>query len=349
MSGTNDASSSPPAERALSLGLLAAARITTAAVVVPARLVDGVELTAVGARDLERARAAAEEWDVPVAFGSYAELIGSPDVDAVYIATPAALHERWTIAALEAGKDVLCEKPLASNAVEARRMVDAAVAADRLLMEAFHWRYHPFVAQMRIVLDSGRLGTIERLDASFDLPDGHIPRSDIRFELALGGGALMDLGCYCVQWVRWAVGEEPAVASATADCPVADVDGRLVAELVFPSGPTARISCSMIGPEAAPDVHLHVAGSSGRMLVTNPLAPQYGGRIVVETADGTDELPVDPSTTYEHQLRAFRDAVRTGVAPPTSGIDSIANMVLIDEIYIAAGLSPRPSLTDLSA
>jgi predicted dehydrogenase len=340
MSATFDATPAAP----LRLGLLAAARITGPAVVAPARLVDGVELTAVGARDLERARTAATKWDIPIAFGSYAELVASPDVDAVYIATPAALHARWTVAALEAGKHVLCEKPLASNAVEARRMVDAASAADRLLMEAFHWRYHPLVAQMRSVLDSGRLGTIERLDASFDLPDGHIPRSDIRWKIALGGGALMDLGCYTVQWVRWAVGEEPGVVSAQAECPVADIDGRLVAELAFPSGPTARISCSMIGPAPDPDVHLHVTGSVGRMIVTNPMAPQTGARLVVETADGTEALPVDPSTTYEHQMRAFRDAVVTGVAPPTSGADSIANMALIDDIYVAAGLSPRPSV-----
>jgi predicted dehydrogenase len=328
----------------LRLGLLAAARITGPAVVEPARLVDGVELVAVGARDATRARASADEWGVPQALGSYADLVTSPDVDAVYVATPAALHERWTVAALEAGKHVLCEKPLASNAVEARRMVDAAVAADRVLMEAFHWRYHPLVAQMRSILDGGRIGAIRRLDARFDLPDGRIPRGDIRWDLSLGGGALMDLGCYSVQWVRWAVGEEPVVVSATAECPVDEIDGRLVAELAFPSGPTARVSCSMIGPSPEPDIRLDVTGSAGRMLVTNPLAPQSGARLVVETTGGTDELAVDTSTTYEHQLRAFRDAVRDDVAPPTSGADSVATMALIDAIYTAAGLSPRPSL-----
>jgi predicted dehydrogenase len=326
------------------LGLLAAARITDPAVVVPAPLVDGVELAAVAARSLDRAEAAASRWGVPRALGSYMEMVTSPDLDAVYVATPAALHERWTIAALEAGKHVLCEKPLSSNAGEARRMIDAAAAAGRVLMEAFHWRYHPLVAQMREVLDSGRIGAIERLDARFDLPDGHIPRTDIRWDLALGGGALMDLGCYCVQWVRWAVGEEPSVVSAEADCPVPEIDGRLVAELSFPSGPTARISCSMIGPEPKPDIRLDVTGSAGRMLVTNPLAPQNGARLVVETADATEELPVDTSSTYEHQLRAFRDAIRDGAVPPTSGADSIATMTVIDGIYTAAGLSPRPSL-----
>jgi predicted dehydrogenase len=239
---------------------------------------------------------------------------------------------------------VLCEKPLAANAPEARVMVEAAVAHDRMLMEAFHWRYHPLVGQMRGVLDSGRLGAIRHLDAAFELPDGQIPRTDIRWDLRLGGGALMDLGCYPVQWVRWAVGEEPEVVACDAECPVPGIDGRLRAELRFPSGPTAVIRCSMIGPGPAPDIRLDVTGTEGRMLVTNPLAPQHGARLVVETSDGTEELAVDTSTTYEHQLRAFVEAVRSGMAPPTSGEDSVATMTLIDACYTAAGLEPRPSL-----
>ena len=326
------------------LGLLAAARITTPAVVTPAPLVDGVELAAVAARDLERARQAAAEWGVPVAYGSYEELVADPELDAIYVATPASLHRRWTLAALAAGKHVLCEKPLAANADEAREMVDAATASGRLLMEAFHWRYHPLVAQVRDVLDRGLIGRIRHLEARFDLPDGRIPRGDIRWDLAIGGGALMDLGCYPVQWVRWAAGEEPDVVACEAECPVEQIDGRLRADLRFPSGVTASIGCSMIGPDPEPDIRLDITGTDGRVLITNPLAPQFGARLVVETSGGRTELPVDASTTYEHQLRAFVEAIRSGVAPPTSGEDSVATMAVIDACYRAAGLVPRPSL-----
>jgi predicted dehydrogenase len=348
----------------LRLGLLAAARITGPAVIEPAALVEGVELVAVAARSPERAREVAETWGVPMALASYDELVTSPDVDAVYVATPASLHHRWTLAALEAGKHVLCEKPLAANAGEAREMVAAAERADRLLMEAFHWRYHPLVGQMAEVLASGRIGAIERVEASFDLPDGQIPRTDIRWDVAIGGGALMDLGCYPLQWVRWAVGGvrhrfavsdtvgEPMVVAAVAECPVPDIDGRLSAELRWPSGVTGSISCSMISPDP-PRIRLDVFGTDGRMLVTNPLAPQFGSRLVVETDAGgrtvETEIEVDRSTTYEHQLAAFRDAVATGVAPPTSGADSVATMELIDACYRAAGLSPRPSLPTLTS
>ena len=328
----------------LRLGLLAAARITGPAVVEPARGVEGVEVVAVAARSEDRARAYADEWGIAISYGSYDELVQSPEVDAIYIATPASLHHRWTLAALAAGKHVLCEKPLAANADEAREMVAAGTASGLTMMEAFHWRYHPLVAQMAAVLTSGRLGAIQRVEGVFDLPDGAIPRGDIRWELALGGGALMDLGCYPLQWVRWAMGDEPTVVSAHADCPVPQVDGRLVAELAWPSGATGRIECSMIEPAGQMTTRLDVVGASGSMHVINPLAPQRGSVLRIETAAGVEELPVDRSTTYHHQLVAFRDAVATGVAPLTSGADSIATMALIDACYVAAGLVVRPSL-----
>ncbi len=353
---TDDRQSAPDragtgSDRPLRLGLVAAARITGPAIVDPVlgtgrdegHQVDGVELVAVAARDLRRAQIAADEWGIAEAYGSYEELIDRADVDAVYIATPAALHRAPTLRALAAGRHVLCEKPLAANAADARTMVEAAVAADRLLMEAFHWRYHPLVGQMAEVLASGRLGAIERIEACFDLPEGAIPRGDIRWDLPLGGGALMDLGCYPAQWVRFVAGAEPAVTSATADCPVPGIDGRLAAELAWPSGATGSIHCSMIEPEGRPDIRLDVRGSAGRMLVSNPLAPQSGSTLVVEDAAGREEIPVERTTTYGHQLRAFLDAVRTGVAPPTSGSDSIATMELIDACYRAAGLDPRPT------
>ena len=327
------------------LGLLAAARITGPAVVEPAQIVPGVELDAVAARSLVRAEEAAREWGVARAYGSYQELIDDPELDAVYIATPAALHHRWTLAALEAGKDVLCEKPMAANAAEAREMVDAAAGAGRILMEAFHWRYHPLVAQIDDIVRGGRLGTLRQVHGRFDLPEGHIPAGDIRWDLSLGGGALMDLGCYTLQWVRWAAGAEPEITSAAAECPVPGVDGRFAAELAWASGVTGSITSSMIST-GRPDVRLELTGDSATATITNPLAPQRGARIEIRTGDHVEEISVDghDTTTYQHQLAAFVDAVSTRVPPLTSGVDSVATMALIDACYTAAGLAPRPSL-----
>jgi predicted dehydrogenase len=329
------------------LGLLAASRIAQIAVVDPTADVAGVELAAVAARDLARAREAADRWGIPIAYGSYAELIASDDVDAVYIGTPAAVHREWAIAAIEAGKHVLCEKPFASNADDARRIADAARSSDVVVMEAFHWRYHPYAEQIRAVLDSGVLGRIDRIEAAFDIPDGRIPRDDIRWDLSVGGGSTMDLGCYPIQWVRFAAGSDPDVVSAVATCPVEGVDGDLTAELRWPSGVTGSIRSSMIADGDEVVAFLRVTGELGFMLATNPLAPQNGGAaLTVETADGTLADEVERTATYFHQLVAFRDAINDGADFPTTADDGVRTMELVDACYRAAGLEPRPAAPD---
>lgn len=326
------------------LGLLAASRIAQQAVINPARDVDGIDVVAVAAREQARALEWAERWSLPLAYGSYRELIDSDDVDAIYIATPASMHREWAIAAIAAGKHVLCEKPFAANADDARLIADAANASDVVVMEGFHWRYHPMTAQIRQVIDSGVLGRIDRIEARFDIQEGIIPRSDIRWDLPLGGGALMDLGCYPVQWVRFAAGADPDVVSATADCPVDEIDGRLEAELRWPSGVTGSIHTSMIAPDGGVVTNLIVRGELGTMTAINPLAPQNGAGIVVETADQRSELEVATSASYYHQLVAFRDAIADGTPFPTTADDGVRNMEVIDACYRAAGLQPRPSL-----
>ncbi len=327
------------------LGLVAASRIAVPAVVGPIGAVEAVELVAVAARDLRRAQTSAEEWGADRAYGSYEELIADPEVDAVYIGTPASLHRIWAIAAIEVGKHVLCEKPFAANADDARLIADAARVADVVVMEAFHWRYHPYAEQIRGVLDSGVLGRIDRIEAVFDIPNGRIEGDDIRWNLSLGGGATMDLGCYPIQWVRFAAGGDPDVVSAEAVCPVDGVDGSLVAELRWPSGVTGSIGSSMIADGAQVDAFLKVTGERGTMLATNPLAPQLGGaEITVDTLDGTVTHEVDDSATYFHQLVAFRDAIVDGAEFPTTADDGVRNMGIVDACYRMAGLDPRPTL-----
>ena len=325
------------------IGLVAASRIAQKAVIDAVPEVDGVELVAVAARDLDRARAAADEWGAALAFGSYEELLACDDVDAIYIGTPASLHRRWAIASIEAGKHVLCEKPLAANADDARLIADAAAAGDVVVMEAFHWRYHPYADQIRAAIDSGALGRIDRIEATFDIPDGWIGRDDIRWDLPLGGGATMDLGCYPIQWVRFAAGSDPDVVSAEAVCPVAGIDGSLGAELLWPSGVTGRVHSSMIADADRVVSWLRVTGEGGTLLATNPLAPQNGGsELTIETADGVVAHDVDASATYVHQMVAFRDAIVDGAPFPTTAADGVRNMELVDACYRAAGLAPRP-------
>jgi predicted dehydrogenase len=328
----------------LRIGLLAASRIAQKAIIDPLPDVDGVELTAVAARDAGRAREAADRWGAAHSFGSYDELLAGDEVDAVYIGTPASLHRPWAIAAIEAGKHVLCEKPFAANADDARLIADAARAGDVVVMEAFHWRYHPYADQIRRTIDSGVLGRIDRIEAVFDLPESAISRDDIRWDLSVGGGATMDLGCYSIQWARFAADADPDVVSAEAVCPVEGVDGSLGAELVWPSGVTGRIHSSMIADIESPEIWLRVTGELGTMLATNPLAPQNGASLTIETADGTTTEQVASSATYFHQLEAFRDAITDGTPFPTTADDGVRNMELIDACYRAAGLEPRPAV-----
>lgn len=193
------------------MGIIGAAGITARALVEPARSVDGVEICAIAARDPARAEAFAQQHGIKTVYRTYSELLEDGSLDAVYIPLANSLHAEWATAALEAGRHVLCEKPLASNADQAVAMVDAAERSNRLLIEAMHWRYHPVASRM---IELGRsVGPVRRVEARFSIS---VPTDNIRFDLELAGGSFMDLGCYCVHMVRTVVGAEPEVLSAVA-------------------------------------------------------------------------------------------------------------------------------------
>ena len=327
----------------LRIGILGAARIAPRALVDPARACSRVEVVSVAARDPERARAFAEEHGLPRSEPSYEALVTSPDLDAIYVALPNGAHAPWSIRALAAGKHVLCEKPIASNADEADEMVRAGDAHGRVLMEAFHYRYHPLAHRVVEVARSGELGALRHLSVTFQV---EIADTDVRYDLALAGGALMDLGCYTVHWARTLAGE-PTVVSAHATTGPPGVDVAMEASLRFPSEVTGRIYCSM-AKRVELRARLEVQCERGAILVENPIAPQYGYRLrIVSPADDCIEK-VAGGTTFGHQLEAFARAVLDGERPLTSGADSIANMRAIDAIYRAAGLSPRPRMTPRS-
>ncbi len=326
------------------LGLIAVARITESAMVEPSRVVPGVELAAIAARDPARGARAAERWRIPHVHPNYAALLDDNSIDAVYVATPASHHRQPVMAALAAGKHVLCEKPLAANASEASEMVACAAESGLILMEAFHWRYHPYVTQIRGVLDSGMLGAITQVTAVANLPGHFFDEGDIRWDLSLGGGCLMDVGCYPLHWLRWLTGDEPTVVEAHAVCRTPEVDESFSARLTWASGTFGSIESSMVHPQPEPEVYFRAVGEHGVLTAYNPVLPQLGATLVVDRNEGQLRWDVDRSSTYEHQLRSFVAAVTTGTPPPTSGADSVANMRLIDACYRAAGLSPRPSL-----
>jgi predicted dehydrogenase len=322
------------------IGVLGAARIAPLALLRPARSVPEVEVLAVAARDEGRARRFAARHGIARVHPGYAELVADPELDAVYNPLPNALHCEWTIRALEAGKHVLCEKPLASNADEARRMLLAADRAGRVLVEAFHWRYHPLAERMKNVVASGALGRVRHVEASLCIPLV-LPR-DIRYRFDLAGGATMDAGCYAVSIVRHLAGAEPEVLSATARLASPDVDRWMRAELRFPDGRSGRITCSLFSSTLV-RVEARAIGDAGDMHVLNPIAPQFYHRLRVRTPAGRSVEHVAGDASYLQQLRAFARAVQLGEPVPTDGAHGVANMAVIDAIYRKAGLRLRGS------
>jgi len=320
------------------IGILGAARIAPSALIKPARNNREAVVAAVAARDRDRAAAFAAKHDIPDARTDYAALIADPDIDAIYNPLPNGLHAKWTIAALEAGKHVLCEKPFTANTKEAEDVAAVAERTGLVVMEAFHYRYHPLTCRMREIVESGELGPIRRVETGLCFP---LPRfSDIRYQYALAGGATMDVGCYTVHLARVLGCEEPEVVSAAAKLRTPDVDRAMRAELQFPSGHTGRITCSMWSKWVV-QTYARVTGTRGEIRVINPTAPQIWHRMRV-TSDGRSRQEKFPRrATYEYQLDAFCAAVLRWEPTLTPPADSIANMRVLDAIYLAAGMQPR--------
>jgi predicted dehydrogenase len=320
------------------IGILGAARIAPAAVIKPARNIVEAEVGAVAARDRSRADAFASKHGVPNVRDSYAALVADPELDAIYNPLPNGLHAEWTIAALDAGKHVLCEKPFTANAKEAEDVAAVAARTGLVVMEAFHYRYHPLAKRMREIVEGDELGTLRRVETALCFP---LPKfSDIRYQYDLAGGATMDVGTYTVHMARLLGCEEPDVVSAVAKRHSPNIDRAMRAELTFPSGHTGRITCSMWSKWVI-QTYARVIGDRGELHVINPTTPQLWHRMRVKSGGNTRTEKFSRRPTYEYQLDAFCAAVLRGEPILTPPADSIANMRVLDAIYVAAGLTPR--------
>jgi predicted dehydrogenase len=249
------------------------------------------------------------------------------------VAIPPAGHEEWSIAAAKAGKAVLCEKPFAMNAAQARRMVAAAAACGRPLIEAFHNRFHKVMRRAIEIAASGELGRLVEADILFNVEIRQTP-TELRWIPEQGGGALMDLGCYCVHALRNIVGGEPTVTRA--DCTIVrGVDETTVADLAFPNGVKARLRTSMKSPKFT--ATLRLKGETGSLDISNYLSPHDFCAFTVEVGGKTRVEATDGPSTYDAQLAHVGDVLLRGAEPLTGGADAIATMACIDAIYAAAG------------
>jgi predicted dehydrogenase len=325
----------------LRLGVLGAARIAGTAIVEPARLT-GARLVAVAARDLDRASTFAAAHGVEQVYGSYAEVLADPQVEAIYNPLANSLHGPWNLAAVEAGKHVLTEKPSASNAAEAHAVRDAVAGAGVLFMEGFHYLYHPVARRLLEIAGSGEIGELRSVEISMRMPppaDG-----DPRWSLELAGGSLMDVGCYGLHMHRALgafAGGEPVVTAARGGERDPGVDEWLDVELAFPNGVTGLVRSAMNHEEF--DFSCRLIGSAGEAFGPSYVLPHLDDRVLITVDGTTTEQELGRRSSYVYQLEAFANAVRGGDPVLTGPDDAVASAELIDAAYLAAGFEPRPN------
>ena len=328
----------------LRIGILGAARIADDGIVAPARAL-GHELVAVAARDRGRAEEVAAARGIARVHDTYAGVLADPGVDLVYNALVNSEHARWNIAALDAGKHVLSEKPLTANASQTRAVRAAAAVSRGTLVEGFHYLHHPVNLGLRDLVTSGALGGIRRVDLVLDIPAP--PDTDPRWSLALAGGATMDLGCYVLNAARtfggW-VGGPPEIVDLDATLHAPGVDASMRAELAYPGGVSG--SCRWDMAAAARTMTWTVTGTDGTATSPAFAVPHLDNRLTVTRDGRTEVTALGERTSYTYQLAALAAHLQDGVPFPADLDGSVADADLIDECYRRAGLSPRGSTDD---
>lgn len=326
----------------LRIGVLGAARIAELSIVAPARA-GGHRLVAVAARDRDRAEVFAATHGVERVADSYAELVADPEIEVVYNPLANGLHGPWNLAALQAGKHVLTEKPSASNAAEAAEVHRAVAKAGTVFMEGFHYLFHPVTRRLHELLSSGELGELRHVETMVAMPAP--PDGDVRWSLPLAGGALMDLGCYSLHAQRmlapWAGGAPRLVAArGGAKADAAGVDEWLDADLRFPGGATGTARAHMAHPTW--QMSCRVVGSCGEATAVNFVQPHLDDRVVVRTAAGERIEELGRQSSYTYQLDALAAHLRHGAPLSLHADDALTTMRLIDTCYLAAGFPVRP-------
>jgi D-xylose 1-dehydrogenase (NADP+, D-xylono-1,5-lactone-forming) len=318
--------------RQLRWGVLGVARINSR--LRPAfRASKTVTLQAIASRSLERAREAARDFGFESAYGSYEDLLADPKVDAVYIPLPNSLHSDWTRKAAEAGKHILCEKPLCPTAAEAEDVVAYCRAADVRLMDGFMWPHHPRTHRIRQTIDEGAIGEVRRVTGAFTFKMEPLSTENIRLQPELGGGSLLDVGCYPVSGIRWAFGAEPVRAFARARM-LNGVDVEMTGQLTFADGRMASFDCGFTLPLRG---WLEIAGTEGVIRVPEMWLPRP--RATWE-AERNGEPPVAHAVDGEDQmvqmLDDFAQAVWAGRDPSPPPDEAVKTLRVLDALARSA-------------
>jgi len=312
-------------------GLLSTARINRL-VLAGARATGNAEVVAVASRDAGRAEAYAREHGIGRAHGSYEALLADPEVDAVYVPLPNALHVEWTLRALAAGKHVLCEKPFSRRAREVEEAFDVAEQEGLVLSEGFMFRHHPQTRAIARLVSEGAIGPLRVLRAqfSFGLAGVHGP-DDARFDPELDGGSLMDVGCYCVNAIRL-LGGEPERVHAEQVVGPSGVDVCFTAALRLPGETLAHFDCGFVLPFRD---ELEVVGEEGSLFVDDPWHIHMPG-IELRRDDETETIPIAPADSYALELENVSDAILGRGELLLGRADAVGQAAAIEALYHAA-------------
>lgn len=320
-------------------GILSTANIGRGAVIPAIAASENGELVAVASRDQARARDFAVANGIPRWHGAYQALLDDPEVDAVYIPLPNSLHLEWTLRAVEAGKHVLCEKPLALTEAQCLEMDAAAARAGVTLMEAFMYRFHPRTEELVARTAGGELGAVRSIRSAFTFK--LTKPGNIRLDPELGGGALMDVGCYCVNVSRTVAGAEPVLVQAQANWADSGVDAELTGTLRFADGLLAHFDCALTQERTE---LVEVSGTEGTFRVPGAFLPGSGDVFLEEHRGraGSADHPVAGADEYRLMVEHFARCVLEGTAPRYGAREAALNMRTIEALYRSARSGGAP-------
>jgi len=317
-------------EGVLRWGFLGTARINSA-LVNPLRLSERNKLVAVASRDMKKAGPYASELGIPRSYGSYSDMLEDPDIDVVYISLPNSLHGEWSVKAVEAGKHVLCEKPLALSVAEVDRIIDASRQAGVVVAEALMYRHHPQTLKVKELVEEGAIGKILLVRASFSFRLSR--EKDIRFDAKLGGGSLWDLGCYTTSYARFVIGSEPIEVVGWEVRGPSEVDELFVGAMRFPGDVFAQIDCGFRTPYRA---RVEIIGSEGTLSMPHPYKPDINGQVSLIRETEKQTITVQGEELYRGEIEDLADAVLLGKPARVSLQESRGNVAAIEALLRSA-------------
>ncbi len=311
-------------------GLLSTAGINRA-LIPPLRISKRNMLLAVASRSQEKADAYAREKKIKRAYGSYQALLADPDIDVIYNPLPNHLHAEWTIKAIQAGKHVLCEKPLALSLAEVDAIQAAASQYGKVVAEGFVYRTHPLAHKVKELIDTGKLGKIKIVRGSFTYSEPS--PNNIRMKPEMGGGGLWDIGCYPLSYMRAMLGAEPTQVFGWQVIGASGVDELFVAQLRFPGNIFGQFDCSM---EIPYHVFMEFIGDKATLIIPNPYIPGPQKTLYLTQAGKTTTIAVKGPENYITEVEDMADAILLGKGPLLSLAESRANIATILALFESA-------------